>query len=75
MRVKPSSASSIRSRRVWLPTGSCLTPGVEGAEEQEAVWEEEGRTEVLVSVAGIPSVTGWREDSGLLLVLEEAASV
>ncbi|KAG7223636.1 hypothetical protein INR49_015361 [Caranx melampygus] len=28
----PSSASSIKSRRAWLPTGACTVPGVEGAE-------------------------------------------
>lgn len=71
----PSSASSTRSRRVWLPTVCCLNPGVEEAEEQEAVWEEEGRTEALGSVAGVPSLAGWREESGLLLLLVEAASV
>ena len=69
-----SSASSIRSRSVWLPTGSCPVPGVEGAEEEAAVWEEDGGTEALVPVTGVPSVTGWTEDSGLLTVLEEAAS-
>lgn len=75
VRVMPSSASSIRSHRAWLPTGSCPVPGVEGAGEEAAVWEEDGRVEALVAVTGVPSFTGWREDSGLLQALEEAALV
>lgn len=42
MRVIPSSASSIRSHRVWLPTGRCPVPGVEGSEEGAAWVEETG---------------------------------
>lgn len=71
----PSSASSIRSRSVWLLTGSCPVRGVEGAGEEAAVWEEDGRMEALVPVTGVPSLAGWTEDSDLLMVLEEAASV
>lgn len=69
----PSSASSIRSRSVWLPTEKCPVPGVDGAGEEAAVWEEDGRMEALVSVTGVPSLTGWTAD--LLTVLEEANSV
>lgn len=59
----------------WLPTGRfCPVPGVEGAGEEEAIWEEEGRMEALVPVRGAPSPTGWTDDSGLLME-EEAASV
>lgn len=75
VRVMPSSATSIRSRRVWLPTGSCPVPGVEGAGEEATVWAEDGRMEDLVLVTGVPSLTGWREDSSLLPSLEEALLV
>lgn len=50
---------------------SCLVPGMEGAEEQEAVWEEGGGMGALLSVSGVPSFTCWRGGSGLLLVLQE----
>ena len=75
VRVMPSSASSIRSLRAWLPTGCCPVPGVEGAEEEAAVWEEEGRMEVLVPATGVPSVRGRREDSDLSPAFKGAAVV
>lgn len=46
---------------------------MDGAGEEAAVWEEDGRMEALVSVTGVPSLTGWTAD--LLTVLEEANSV
>ncbi len=48
---------------------------MEEAEKEGAVWDEDGRMEVLVTLTGVPSPAGGTDDSGLLLVLEEAASV
>lgn len=74
VRVMPSSASSIRSCKAWLLTGSCPVPGVEGAGEQEAIWEEDGGLDetAMTPVTGVPapsSATGWMPE------LDEAASV
>lgn len=71
MRVIPSSASSIRSHRVWLPTGRCPVPGVEGSEEGAAWVEETGRWEEGIDclVIETPSIKERLvEDTGIALV-------
>lgn len=69
----PSSARSIRSRNAWLFTGSCPVCGVEGAGDGAAAWEGAGTMEALVLETGVPSLTGWTEDS--LAVQLDAALV
>lgn len=65
MRVIPSSASSIRSHRVWLPTGRCPVPGVEGSEEGTGRWEEG----IDCLVIETPSIKERLvEDTGIALV-------
>lgn len=60
----PSSASSIRSRRAWLPTDSSPVLGVGGVKEKEAFWEQRGGTEAWLSVAGGPRPADGKEESG-----------